>query len=204
MGRPVVPGDDPFIPRLLVKLGRQQEAKGFLEVEFLQSMEILYSDRSRRYGKALEIMAKVPECAGLVGRAKETISAFFSNANPGNEIQYVFSEGSDYNNYSEVTLTCDNCWEVHLYPGGPLHFCLYCPESRFCDSCVERVRAGEPMERQPQDWEAVCSLVEHQFLQGPAKGWGGIEDGVMKFADREVQWTDWLGEVQEEWKAWAS
>jgi hypothetical protein len=44
----------------------------------------------------------------------------------------------------------------------------------------------------------VCNVAEHQFVKGPVEGWGGIKDGVMKFADRKIHWKDWLKQVQEE------
>jgi hypothetical protein len=247
-GRPLAK-DNSFIPRLLMKLGRRQEAKDLMEWGFLQCIELLSDDSGR---KALLRLARILECAGLVERAREALSAIFSDVDPSEEVESedeqrssldpslkdlnIAGTNEDHDNEGEketenfghnesqetdisegehdgvygspfdedlsyTQVNCHICNVAHYAWEVPFYFCLYCTDVRLCSTCFEDQRTTETSKKQLKKWEAsVCDVANHQFLKGPVEGWGGVKDNVMTFGDRKIYWTNWLKQVQDEWR----
>ena len=37
---------------------------------------------------------------------------------------------------------------------------------------------------------------DHEYIQGPVKGWGGMKDGVMRIGEQKIKFEDWLKNLE--------
>ncbi|KAK2762609.1 hypothetical protein FQN54_000782 [Arachnomyces sp. PD_36] len=95
-------------------------------------------------------------------------------------------------------IRCDECSKsISGLEEEKNYLCYYCGWD-LCGKCYqarqERQETGAPV-----DWIEHCAL-GHGYIEAPVEGWKGIEDGRIKYGDREIPVKDWWTELRGEWE----
>ncbi|KAH7141732.1 hypothetical protein EDB81DRAFT_884801 [Dactylonectria macrodidyma] len=101
-------------------------------------------------------------------------------------------------NWDTKFITCsDSNKLIWQWSKDHVYLSYYCTEVDLCQRCFDK-RAERIAGKRNDDWR-VCPE-GHRHIQMPVQGWKGLAGGVMKIADTEVPFRDWLMEIKE--KKW--
>ncbi|KAI4644660.1 uncharacterized protein J4E78_009479 [Alternaria triticimaculans] len=100
-------------------------------------------------------------------------------------------------------LGCDGPCETNISSWTqPIYYCLICPNCDLCEDChskrVQQTKGVPPTgEKTEEPWLSFCGA-NHRYIKGPMKGWKGVKNGVIWYADTEITVTEWLRGLKEE------
>ncbi|KAI4612829.1 hypothetical protein J4E80_006884 [Alternaria sp. BMP 0032] len=105
----------------------------------------------------------------------------------------VFPEGLACNGSCETSISS---WTQ------PIYYCLICPNCDLCEDChfkrIQQTKGVQQTEdKTDEPWLSFCGA-NHRYIKGPMKGWKGIKNGVIRYADTEITVTEWLRGLKEE------
>lgn len=97
---------------------------------------------------------------------------------------------------------CDGCGVRWFDWSQVLYSCLICTDVDLCERCFKAIRHSKSG-KIGDDWRVVCGK-DHKHISAPLKGWGGVQNGIMKIGQRRLSFKAWLDRLEnEEWpKAW--
>lgn len=90
---------------------------------------------------------------------------------------------------------------IKNWKDGPFYFCVICTNTDLCTECYNKIQASNHG-TEWKEWQTVCGL-HHRYV-GPMEDWKGVKDGVIRFGEEKVAFTEWLKGLNEtRWKeAW--
>ncbi|KAI4648350.1 uncharacterized protein J4E79_009972 [Alternaria viburni] len=100
-------------------------------------------------------------------------------------------------------LDCDGPCETSITSWTqPIYYCLICPNCDLCEDChskrVQQTKGVQPTEGKTEEpWLSFCGA-NHRYIKGPMKGWKGVKNGVIRYADTEITVTEWLRVLKDE------
>ena len=130
--------------------------------------------------------------------ARFKVPAKGQTATSGNDGLPVIHD-EDLNQESEAG--CDGCddpetmckWDRRSY------MCLVCANVDLCSECYDkRIRANKANEVF-FGFKNYCGF-NHDYLEGPIPGWGGVKDGIISLGSERVKFEHWLKDVESKWE----
>ncbi|KAJ3545081.1 hypothetical protein NM208_g2690 [Fusarium decemcellulare] len=124
----------------------------------------------------------------------------YGNEVSGADKQFAGLDDADGDlNWDSGTVTCSDCERlIRQWSKTHVYLCYYCTEVDLCQECFDK-RTERIAGKRSDDWRVICPQ-GHRHIQMPVQGWKGLTGGVMKIADTEVPFRDWLLDVKE--KKW--
>jgi hypothetical protein len=106
---------------------------------------------------------------------------------------------------ADQSIQCNGCDKViNNWKDGPLYLCVTCTDTDLYTTCynkrVTSNRGGEWTE-----WQTFCGP-HHRYIKGPMKDWKGVKDGIIRFGEEKMPFTEWLKGLNEKrWRgAWVN
>ena len=96
---------------------------------------------------------------------------------------------------------CDGCDSEALYSKWDrrMYTCLVCVDVDLCRDCYDkRIQANEANEAY-SGWKNYCGL-NHDYLEGPIAGWGGVKDGIISLGQEKIKFGHWLEDLKSKWE----
>ncbi|OJD28871.1 glyoxalase bleomycin resistance protein dioxygenase protein [Diplodia corticola] len=123
------------------------------------------------------------------------------NGESCNERPSAENTGAPYGDLNpDTSVFCNGCGkEIYNPSEGPVYTCTTCTDTDLCTDCHHK-RIGWNNGGPVTDWQAYCGK-NHHYVKHPAEGWKGIKDGVIDLGEEKVEFTQWLKDVQDRWKA---
>ncbi|GME44923.1 glyoxalase bleomycin resistance protein dioxygenase protein [Neofusicoccum parvum] len=102
----------------------------------------------------------------------------------------------------ECSISCNGCSKEFSSPHqGPIYTCIICTDEDLCADCYNKRISwsqGEPV----TDWRTYCGK-DHHYVNHAPDGWKEVKDGAVIIADENIEFGEWLKQVQERWAgAW--
>jgi hypothetical protein len=100
------------------------------------------------------------------------------------------------------SIHCNGCGKViQNWKDGPFYLCVVCTDIDLCPDCYNKIQARN-QGGEWKEWQTICGL-HHRYI-GPMKDWKGVKDGVIRFGEEKVAFTEWLKDLNEKrWRgAW--
>jgi hypothetical protein len=101
-------------------------------------------------------------------------------------------------------LSCNACSSSFPnWKSGSIYLCIICTGCDLCEEDYHKRLAMNRGEEFKDVWKTFCGP-NHRYIRGPIKEWKGVKDGVIRYGEVRVEFTEWLRQLSEEkWKeAW--
>jgi hypothetical protein len=98
---------------------------------------------------------------------------------------------------------CNGCKRIIKgWKDGALYLCTICTDTDLCTECYNKIQASNH-DGEWKEWQTFCGP-HHRYIKGPMKNWKGVKDGIIRFGEEEVAFTEWLKGLNEtRWRvAW--
>jgi tetratricopeptide (TPR) repeat protein len=102
------------------------------------------------------------------------------------------------------SIKCNGCDKIiRNWKDGPFYLCVVCTDIDLCLECYNKIQASN-QGGEWKEWQTFCGL-HHRYI-GPMKDWNGVKDGVIRFGEEKMAFTEWLdGLNKDRWReAWVN
>ncbi|KAL8393203.1 hypothetical protein RB595_003124 [Gaeumannomyces hyphopodioides] len=207
---------------MLKRMGPEKEFYHGLESTFNDCLETLSDDDSQNDPYSFRMLAKtlmlVPGMDETL--AQVALSCQFSIMNPERyKEERRRDRGGDTDSSSDsdsayFTIYCDVCGtNTSTYtPSNPkaTYLCYHCADRDLCAECYKLYQLTTTPRGKGNDPNYLGMCPDgHEHIRAPVEGWGGVEDGMIRYGGQEPvkvgEWLEeWLKTVKEEWeRCWA-
>ena len=96
---------------------------------------------------------------------------------------------------------CDGCDLEIQYQrwDTPMYMCLVCVSVDLCRDCYEKRIQANKANQTYSGWKNYCGL-NHDYLEGPIAGWGGVKDGIISLGQEKIKFEHWLRDLKSKWE----